>query len=200
MRSVELRHRRARDRLSRLGADPGAIRARADGRHNRAAPAPRRRVPDGGGRRDPRRAQHHHATGAAAAPPDEPPASFRTGKRVVFRMRSGPRLGKIENLNRPAGSIRASVCMLTNDRIVSLVHRHRGVMAIKWRVLHPERLILATAKAEVTAADLLFCMGGLTEGGVPVYWEIFDFTPLPPVVAPGDVPTLRDADSAPPRP
>jgi len=86
--------------------------------------------------------------------------------------------------------------MLTNDRIVSLVYRHRGVMAIKWRVLHPERLILATAKAEVTAADLLFCMDELTKAGLHVYRKIFDFTLIAQVMPRADVQLIGERTSA----
>jgi hypothetical protein len=109
---------------------------------------------------------------------------------------ASPPAGKAENLKRHVTTIRDSVCMLPNDRIVSNVDQHRGVMAITWRVLHPERLILATAKAQVTAADLLYCMDELTKAGLHTYRKIFDFTLIAQVMPRAEVQLIGERTSA----
>jgi len=60
-------------------------------------------------------------------------------------------------------------------------------MAITWRVLHPERLVLAAAKDEVTAADLLFCMDELTKAGMHTYRKMFDLTRIAQAMPRADV-------------
>jgi hypothetical protein len=69
-------------------------------------------------------------------------------------------------------------------------------MAITWRVLHPERLVLGTAKAQVTAADLLYCMDELTKAGLHAYRKVFDFTLIAQVMPRAEVQLIGERTSA----
>jgi len=47
-------------------------------------------------------------------------------------------------------------------------------MAIIWTVSHPERLVVAVGRAEVTSTDILFCVDGMMKAGVVSYRKIYD--------------------------
>jgi hypothetical protein len=51
-------------------------------------------------------------------------------------------------------------------------------MAIIWTVSHPERLVVAVGRNEVTATDILFCVDGMLKAGVISYRKIYDMTLL----------------------
>jgi len=51
-------------------------------------------------------------------------------------------------------------------------------MALKWKVSHPERLIVAVSKYEVTAADVLFCAEEFFRAGLNDYRKLFDLSPV----------------------
>jgi hypothetical protein len=49
-------------------------------------------------------------------------------------------------------------------------------MSIKWRVLHPGRLVVAVARDEITSADILFCVDETRKAGLQAYRKIYDLT------------------------
>jgi hypothetical protein len=60
-------------------------------------------------------------------------------------------------------------------------------MALTWKVLHPERLVVAVSKYEVTAADVLFCADELLKAGLSDYRKLFDLTRLARAMSPVDI-------------
>jgi hypothetical protein len=55
--------------------------------------------------------------------------------------------------------------------------RHvEGPTAINWTVSHPDRLVVATAKDELTVTDFFFCVDGMKRAGVSPYRKIYDMT------------------------
>jgi len=49
-------------------------------------------------------------------------------------------------------------------------------MAIIWTVSHPERLVVAVGRNEITATDILFCVDEMKKAGVISYRKIYDMT------------------------
>jgi hypothetical protein len=60
-------------------------------------------------------------------------------------------------------------------------------MALKWKVSHLERLVVAVSKYEVTAADVLFCADELAKAGLNDYRKLFDLTRLARAMSPLDI-------------
>jgi len=75
-------------------------------------------------------------------------------------------------------------------------------MALKWKVSHLERLVVAVSKYEVTAADVLFCADELAKAGLNDYRKLFDLTRLARAMSPLDIRSvgLRLAAAVPSRP
>jgi len=49
-------------------------------------------------------------------------------------------------------------------------------MSITWTVSHPERLVLAVAKGDLSSTDILFCADAFAKTGINPYRKIFDLT------------------------
>jgi hypothetical protein len=65
----------------------------------------------------------------------------------------------------------------TTPHEVTARPRHvEGPTAINWTVSHPERLVVATAKDELTVTDFFFCVDGMKRAGVSPYRKIYDMT------------------------
>jgi len=60
-------------------------------------------------------------------------------------------------------------------------------MSIKWRVLHPGRLVVAVARDEITSADILFCVDETGRAGLRAYRKIYDLTRIARATPQGDV-------------
>ena len=60
-------------------------------------------------------------------------------------------------------------------------------MALKWKVSHPERLIVAVSRYEVTAADVMFCAEEFSRTGLNDYRKLFDLTSLGRAMSPIDI-------------
>ena len=60
-------------------------------------------------------------------------------------------------------------------------------MALKWKVSHPERLVVVVSQYEVTAADVLFCADELLKAGLNDYRKLFDLTRLARAMSPVDI-------------
>jgi hypothetical protein len=65
--------------------------------------------------------------------------------------------------------------------------RGEGTMAFKWKVSHPQRLIVAVSRYEVTAADVLFCAEEFFKVGLNDYRKLFDLTRLGLAMSPIDI-------------
>jgi hypothetical protein len=60
-------------------------------------------------------------------------------------------------------------------------------MSIKWRVLHPARLVVAVARDEITAADILFCVEETEKAGLRAYRKVYDLTRIARATPQADV-------------
>ena len=49
-------------------------------------------------------------------------------------------------------------------------------MSIRWKVLHPGRLVVAVARDEITSADILFCVDETRRSGLQAYRKVYDLT------------------------
>jgi hypothetical protein len=60
-------------------------------------------------------------------------------------------------------------------------------MSIRWRILHPGRLVVAVARDEITLADILFCVDETRKAGLQAYRKIYDLTRIARAMPQADV-------------
>ncbi|MFO1081540.1 MAG: hypothetical protein U1E23_13050 [Reyranellaceae bacterium] len=63
-------------------------------------------------------------------------------------------------------------------------------MPVHWTISHPQRLVVAVAKDEVTAADIEQYFAGVTADGAMAYRKIFELTHVPLALGPDNLAAL----------